>query len=221
VNSDAEGAQVAAGWGREVMWRREDGGIEHVQAADGGDRGTITVDGVVAWPGADGGGRGGAALDHAGDGSGRVAGSDDVHRVRYTLRCDASWRVREVRVEAPEDGTSVILHADGEGHWHDSAGAALAHLEGCVDVDLYAVAFTNTLPVRRLHMAVGEAHTIDVAFILLPSMEVQHVAQRYTRVSDNLYRYEAVTTGFTADLQLDGDGLVVTYPGLVRRMWAR
>jgi hypothetical protein len=45
--------------------------------------------------------------------------------------------------------------------------------------------------------------------------------QRYTRVSADVYRYESVVSGFTADLLLDGEGLVVEYPGLVRRMWAR
>lgn len=180
------------------MWRREDGGVEHVRVARRDDG--VDVDGVVVWP--------------AGDAS---------HRLRYTLRCDALWRVRELRAEAPEDGTSLHLEGDGEGGWRDArdGGAALSHLDGCVDVDLYAVAFTNTLPVRRLGMAVGAAYTIEVAFVKLPSMQVDHVQQRYTRVSDNVYRYESVGSGFVADLLVDGEGLVVTYPGLVRRMWSR
>jgi hypothetical protein len=183
------------------MWRRDDGGVEHVVVSPrhGDEGGGIEVHGVVVWP--DGGAE---------------------HRLRYTLHCDTSWRVRELRAEAPEDGTALHLHADGEGGWRDGAtGDALQHLDGCVDVDLYAVAFTNTLPVRRLGMAVGEVHTIDVAFVRLPSMAVEHMVQRYTRVSDNLYRYESVASGFVADLVVDGDGLVVTYPGLVRRMWSR
>jgi len=182
----------------EVMWRREDGGVEHVQVVVQGDGG-VHVDGVVAWPG--------------------DAGA--VHRLRYVLVCDASWRVREVRAEAPEDGTALHLHADGAGKWHDAGGGALPHLDGCIDVDLYAVAFTNTLPVRRLAMAVGEEHTIGVAYVQLPSMAVEHMQQRYTRVSDNVYRYLSVASGFTADLLVDGEGLVVDYPGLARRMWAR
>lgn len=182
----------------EVMWRRSDGGIEHVQVVAGDG---VVVDGVVAWPD---GGDGGAP-----------------HRVRYALRCDAGWRVREVHASAPEDGTSLLLRTDGVGRWRDASGDVLAHLDGCVDVDLYAVAFTNTLPVRRLAMGVGEAHVVEVAFVRLPSMEVEHVQQRYTRVSDNLYRYESLSSGFTADLLMDDAGLVIDYPGLARRMWAR
>lgn len=175
------------------MWRREDGGVEHVVVASRGDGG-VDVDGVAAWAGADGG----------------------VHRVRYRLRCDASWCVRSVDVEAPEDGTAVSLRADGHGAWDGLPG-----LDGCVDVDIYAIAFTNTLPVRRLGLRTGEASLIDVAYVRLPSMAVERMRQRYTRVSDDVYRYESVQSGFTADLLVDAEGLVVDYPGLVRRMWAR
>ena len=174
------------------MWRREDGGVEHVAVVLRGDGG-VDVDGVAVW--APGGG---------------------VHRVRYRLECDASWRVRSVDVEAPEDGTAVSLRADGEGSW-----SGLPQLGGCVDVDLWAIAFTNTLPVRRLGLGVGDAALIDVAYVRLPSMAVERMQQRYTRVSDEVYRYESVLSGFTADLLVDAEGLVVDYPQVVRRMWAR
>jgi uncharacterized protein len=179
------------------MWRRDDGGVEHVEVGLDGD-GSVKVDGVAVWPQ---------------DGA--------EHRVRYALRCDSGWQLRELRAAAPEDGTSLELHADGEGGWRDGDGNPMTHLDGCIDVDLYAVAFTNTLPIRRLRLDAGAARTIDVAFVRLPSMAVERVAQRYTRVAANLYRYESVASGFTADLLCDDDGLVVTYPGLVRRMLSR
>jgi hypothetical protein len=180
---------------RESMWRRVDGSVEHVRVS-AGDSG-VSVDGVVAVP-ADG----------------------DVRRTRYLLQCDSAWRAREVRVSAPEDGASLVLRSDGEGRWRDGDEARLPALEGCIDVDLYAVVFTNTLPVRRLGLAVGESRTLQVAFVRLPSMTVQPVMQRYTRVADRMYRYEGLESGFVAALAVDGDGLVVDYPGLARRMWS-
>src|SRR5581483_3757743 len=104
-------------------------------------------------------------------------------RIRYRLRCDAAWQVRALNVDAPEDGTSLQLDCDGHGAWR-AGGGARADLQGCIDVDLYAVAFTNTLPVRRLGMAAGESAVIDVAYVRLPSMQVERVQQLYTRVSD-------------------------------------
>jgi uncharacterized protein len=179
----------------EVMWRLQDGGVEHVRVVVGAD--TVLVDGVQA---------------RRGDGEER--------RLLYLLRCDEAWRVRELHVEAPEDDTSVSLRGDGAGNWTDRSGTALPALQGCVDVDLLAVAFTNTLPVRRLELAVGEAATIAVAFVRVPSMEVVRAEQRYTRLDATTYRYEGLASGFRADLRLDGEGLVVEYPGLARRLWA-
>ncbi|HEV7679495.1 MAG TPA: putative glycolipid-binding domain-containing protein [Candidatus Dormibacteraeota bacterium] len=182
----------------EVMWRREDGGVEHVRATLAGD-GDVAVDGVVAQRGDDGVER----------------------RTHYLLRCDNAWRVREVRVELPEDGGALLLRSDGAGRWtRGEDGAAMPQLDGCVDVDLYAVVFTNTLPVRRLRLALGASVEIAVAFVLLPSLEVRRVRQRYTRVSDMSYRYEGLESGFTTVLRVDGEGLVIDYPGLGRRMWA-
>jgi hypothetical protein len=185
-----------AGGLREVMWRREDGGVEHVRVCVNDD---VAVDGVVA-----------------------QCGDDGVERrTRYRLQCDAGWRVREVRVDLPEDGGALLLRSDGAGGWtRGEDGAAMPQLDGCIDVDLYAIAFTNTLPVRRLRLGLGASAEIDVAFVVLPSLEVKRVRQRYTRVSDNLYRYEGLESGFTTTLSVDGDGLVIDYPGLARRMWA-
>lgn len=174
------------------MWRREDGGIEHCVVVARGDGG-VDVDGVAVW--------------------------GDARRVRYRLRCDAAWRVWGVELEAPEDRCALWLAADGAGSWRRD-GVALEDVRGCIDVDLYAIAFTNTLPVRRLELRVGEAALIDVAYVRLPSMALERMQQRYTRVSDSVYRYESVASGFTADVSFDAAGLVVDYPGLVRRMWA-
>ena len=176
------------------MWRRVDGGVEHVRVATVGDG--VEVDGVVA-------------LRGGGDG-------DGARRLRYLLRCDAAWSVRDVELHATEDGASLSLHAEAAGRWRDASPL----LDGCVDVDLEAVVFTNTLPIRRLSLRVGESAVLDVAFVRLPSMSLVPVQQRYTRVARDVYRYESLGSGFRADLRVDDDGLVVDYPGLARRLWA-
>lgn len=176
------------------MWRRLAGGVEHVRVA--AVRDGVEVDGVVALHG---------------DGDAGAA-----RRLRYLLRCDAAWNVREVTLHAPEDGASLVLHADAEGRWREAS----PRLDGCIDVDLESVVFTNTLPIRRLSLPVGQSAVVDVAFVRLPSMSVVPVQQRYTRVAGDVYRYESLSSGFRADLRVDADGLVVDYPGLARRLWA-
>jgi len=102
-------------------------------------------------------------------------------RVRYAVHCDAQWCVREVRVAVLEpDELRLRLQADGQGRWLDHDGQPLSFLAGCLDVDLWAVAFTNTLPIRRLGLPPGASAEVDVAYIALPTLEVTRARQRYT-----------------------------------------
>lgn len=137
-----------------------------------------------------------------------------------------AWRVREVDVGLiDESNASVSLRADGAGHWKSVAGAPLAELAGCIDVDIAATPFTNTLPIRRLHLSLGQAANINVAYITVPELRVTPVAQRYTCLNvtpdGGLYRYENLTRYYRADLPVDEDGLVLDYPDQRRRVWFR
>jgi uncharacterized protein len=141
-------------------------------------------------------------------------------RARYTVRCDADWRVREVRVSLLDSPTPPLaLLADGAGHWTTPEGAPLPALDGCLDIDIAATPFTNTLPIRRLALLTGASRDLDMAYIRVPELRVEPDPQRYTRLGERLYRYESRDSDFTADLPLDADGLVLDYPGLFRRVW--
>jgi len=82
-----------------------------------------------------------------------------------------------------------------------------------------ACAFTNTLPIRRLGLAVGQSATLSVAFVSVPDLRVEHVKLRYTRLAPLRYRYEGLDSGFTAEIAVDEAGLVIDYPQLCRRVW--
>jgi hypothetical protein len=146
-------------------------------------------------------------------------------RARYEIRCDARWRVREVRVAVLDsDQPAVELVAGGDGGWATRGGDAVPELEGCVDVDISATAFTNTLPIRRLGLGPGESAELAVAYVAVPDLRVGPERQRYkcleTHSNGGLYRLEALPSGFTAEIPVDADGLVVDYPGLFRRAWS-
>jgi uncharacterized protein len=63
---------------------------------------------------------------------------------------------------------------------------------------------------------------MSVAYVDIDGMCTWAQEQRYTRLEQNpehrLYKHESLDGGFTADLLLDADGLVLDYPGLVRRV---
>ena len=144
-------------------------------------------------------------------------------RIGYEIRCDGRWRVREVRAAALDSERPVLeLLADGEGHWKRGGGESVPELDGCIDVDISATPFTNTLPIRRLGLQPGKSTDVDVAYIRVPELLVGPERQRYgsleARTDSGHYRFEALPSGFTAELPVDADGLVIDYPGLFRRV---
>lgn len=187
---------------REVSWTPWDGtGMEHLRL-------TVDGEGVIA------------------DGLAVGVADDRAYRRAYRVRCDAEWRVREVRVSLLEpEPRGLHLLADGAGHWTTGAGEPLPALDGCVDVDLSATPFTNTLPIRRLKWRPGTAAELAVAYIAVADLRVTVAHQRYTCLRElgpagGRFRYESLSTGFTVELEVDEDGLVLDYPGLSRRVWS-
>ena len=186
---------------REVMWAPwEEPGLEHLRLITSDDGGVV-ADGLVI---------------------GLQAGRP--FRIGYEVRCDGRWRVREVRAAAPDLELPVLeLLADGEGHWKRGGGEPVPELDGCIDVDISATPLTNTLPIRRLGLGQGESEELMVTYVRVPELLVGPERQRYgcleALTDSGLYRFEALPSGFTASLPVDGDGLVIDYPGLFRRAW--
>ncbi|MGH9096219.1 MAG: putative glycolipid-binding domain-containing protein [Acidimicrobiales bacterium] len=52
----------------------------------------------------------------------------------------------------------------------------------------------------------------------MPDLRVQPDGQRYTGVSPNRIRFEALDGSFSATITVDNEGLVVDYPGIARRI---
>jgi hypothetical protein len=74
------------------------------------------------------------------------------------------------------------------------------------------------LPIRRLGLlkaAPGTSHQIDVAWVLVPSLEVIVATQTYTALGDGQIRFASDT--FRADIGVDSEGYVTHYPGLAER----
>jgi hypothetical protein len=142
-------------------------------------------------------------------------------RLTYRLTWDDSWWVRDVHlVVATERSTrSLSLHTDGERHWRHDDGRPIPELDGCVDVDIWPTPFTNTFPIRRERMAVGERRQFVMAWVYAPELTVHPVPQAYTRLADRLYLFENLDgSGFRTELAVDEAGIVLDYPGLFRRV---
>lgn len=137
---------------------------------------------------------------------------------RYTIECDAGWRVRSVDASLIGEGRGVHLTRDGDGTWH-SGSVELSGLKDAIDVDIFPTPFTNTVPIRRLGLGAGQSADIVAAYITLPEMSVTSDRQRYTCIEPlKIYRFESLDPDFKCDVEVDGNGLVVSYPGLFRRV---
>jgi hypothetical protein len=165
---------------------------------------------------------------HAGDAGyqleGTTAAVEDgqAWAVRYLIALNADWRTRRARVwgRSSRGADELTLEADGAGGWLVN-GVAAPRLDGCLDVDLESSACTNTLPVHRLGLEVGEAADAPAAYVRALDLGVERLEQRYARVADDgprqRYDYAAPAFDYRGQLVYDASGLVLDYPGIAVR----
>jgi hypothetical protein len=95
-----------------------------------------------------------------------------------------------VRIVSAGGERAMTIVADGAGAWR-ADGDPIAALDGCHDVDLGWTPATNTLPIRRLDLAVGDAVTIPVAFLRFPELTLVRSDQTYSRLGVDRWRYRS------------------------------
>ncbi len=141
-----------------------------------------------------------------------------AYRIHYLIECDDAWNVQRMQIEDLLHWKVGILSRSADDHWTDGNGNVLGLLDGCSEVDIMITPFTNTLPIRRLDLQPGWSKDISVAYIALPGLRLSRSEQRYSCLSRDenggRYRYENLQSGFTAELKVDTDGLVVDYPNV-------
>jgi hypothetical protein len=86
-----------------------------------------------------------------------------------------------------------------------------------LDVDLGFSPLFNSLPVLRdrLHQG-GVARDYVMAWVAVPELTVSKSRQRYIPLERGTVRFRSGS--FTADVEFDGDGFVLAYPGLAERV---
>ncbi len=137
----------------------------------------------------------------------------------YTIVCDLAWHTRQLRVDVDAEGVArtLSLEGNGSGKWSNSSEITES-IDGAIDIDLTATPFTNTLPIRHLGLDEGQSQEIMVAYVLIPELEVSAKCQRYTCLVENRrYRFEQIDDGFVSEMDIDENGLVMTYSGLFMR----
>jgi uncharacterized protein len=118
----------------------------------------------------------------------------------------------------------LTINRTEEGYWllDTGSGGMRTDFDGAQDVDLAYSALFNSLPIRRLGMYRDPGdYDIPVVFVSLPELEVSLVHQNYRTITPSDAGKPAVVgfrwDDFAADLVVDHDGVVISYPGIAER----
>jgi hypothetical protein len=138
---------------------------------------------------------------------------------RYEIVCDAQFRTRLVEIELRDSGGKRREEISAEnGRWYAN-GNEEPSVSGAVDVDLGWSPSTNTLPIRRLGLEVGQSSgEFTAAWVRFPELMLEPLLQEYRRLSEREYLYMSRGGAFQAKLLVDDHGLVVDYEGFWQRV---
>jgi hypothetical protein len=150
----------------------------------------------------------------------QLGAEPEPYRLDYDLDVPSGWITRRLEVECAGAGwrRRTVLERDASGSWTVD-GRRDDRLDGALDCDLAFSPLTNVMPILRhgLHER-AESHDFVMAWISVPDLQVHRSPQRYEHVRSGVVRYMALDGDFTAELELDGDGLVIRYPRLAERV---
>lgn len=138
--------------------------------------------------------------------------------IEYSVATNPRWQTQRASIGIHGPLAARIEVEVLTGSWRID-GVTHPDLTGCADIDLGFTPGTNTLPIRRLNLAVGETATTTAAWFKFPEMVWVKAAQRYERVTESTWRYTAGASDFLLDV--DRYGRVISYGDDLWRAAAR
>jgi len=137
----------------------------------------------------------------------------------YEVFCDSAWHTRRADIRLDEEGGERSLRLTVEnGRWYED-GRKRDTVRGSLDLDLGWSPSTNTLPIRRLNLGVGESSgAVTAAWVRFPELTLEPLPQEYRRLSERRYRYTSRAGAFTAEIDVDDHGLVIDYGDVWQRV---
>ncbi len=163
-------------------------------------------------------------------------GADPVpYRLDYRLDATDGFATRELVLTASGEGwrRRVALRREGSGAWSSSAGdegevpgdpweGELPDLSDALDIDIGFSPLTNSMPILREGLHRDGSGEFVMAWVSVPDLRVIASRQRYEHVRSTeegaIVRFLDRESDFTAELELDRDGLLRFYPALARRV---
>jgi hypothetical protein len=134
-------------------------------------------------------------------------------RLDYRVKCNSEWETLSGRVSGWVGAKEIEIEisVEQDRHWRLN-GQECAQAAGCIDLDLNFSPLTNTLPIRRLNLNIGEKAEVRAAWLKFPGFQIEPLEQSYSRIDATTYRYESAGGRFAADLKVNETGFVMSYP---------
>jgi uncharacterized protein len=136
---------------------------------------------------------------------------------RYEILVDETFKSRSLTIESMRVGKVTMRRVQFRGDKWLVDGKNRTDFRECTDVDIETSPVTNTIPIRRYRLKVGERVDLTVVWVRIPSLKVTPLKQSYERLGKREYRYRSAS-GFTAKVQVDDLGLVTRYGNIWKKV---
>ena len=145
--------------------------------------------------------------------------ADKIAEAKYEIFCDRSFRTKRANVSVRNTtGERTLQIAAESGRWYEN-GRENKTIVGAIDIDLGWSPSTNTLPIKRLKLEIGQTSgEFIAASVHFPELTLQPLPQEYVRLTDRQYRYSIRSGAFVANLSVEDDDLVLEYEGFWQRI---
>jgi uncharacterized protein len=138
---------------------------------------------------------------------------DKPCRLDYLIECDDEWNTTAADITGwvGDELVELEIDIDDERRWFINR-KEWPEVKGCLDIDFHFSPVTNTLPIRRLEIPVGNEAAVKAAWLKFPDFNFEPLEQAYTRLDENTYRYESGGGSFVREIKVNEAGLVTDYP---------
>lgn len=141
-----------------------------------------------------------------------------IYSASYRLIINKQWEINEFLIDSEVNAVKNTLTGRKiDTNWEINH-TVHPNFKGFQYIDISLTPFTNTLPINNLQLEIGDSKEIDIMYVDMINSDIKPVRQRYTRTDLHEYLYENIVSEFTARIQVDESGLVLTYPGLFEKI---
>jgi len=145
--------------------------------------------------------------------------NEQIYRVKYLIKLNKLWETHYCFVKSQFNNEIKKFEFEKDQNQWSLNRKYFDSFDGCTDVDIPLTPFTNSLPINRLKLSLGQEENIDIIYIDLFENSIKHVKQKYRRISSEVYKYENVPNDFEAEIRVDKEGFVIDYPQLFTRTY--